>query len=160
VSRSALPVSEAGRGSQKAVHVSEVNQRTVAEAATEARPSESELGEAAQQPLNTRLQRDPDLASAELYIFPDSSITKEHAHNRCSSVAYAHNSCSSVAYAQESGDSIKNEKNRYSCGCHSAHAQTPERHVSASSCSSSSSISARGRQEPVTSAFSEGRRWG
>ena len=159
MSRSALPVSEAGPGSQKAVHVSEVNQRTVAEAATEARPSESDLGEAAQQPLNTRLQR-AGLASMELYISPDNSITKEHALNSCSSVAHANNSCSSAAYAQDSCDSIKNEKNCQFCGCHSAHAQTPERHVSASSCSSSSSISARGRQEPVTAAFSEGRRWG
>jgi hypothetical protein len=158
-----VPLSEAreGRGCEKSVFVSDVNNRT------EPRSSEQDLAEVAHQPLNVRLHSDLDPASTERALPQDSSIipvsraqnscgSVAHAHNSCGSVAHAHNSCSSEASAQNSCDSVAHAQN--SCNPSTTHApdscsskaRTPERHFSASSCSSSSSISGRGRQGPVT----------
>ncbi len=151
-----VPLSEAreGSGCEKSVFVSDVNNRTL--------PSEQDLAEAAHQPLNVRLQSDLDSASTERALPQDSSIIRahkqapvSHAQNSCGSVAHAHNSCGSVAHAHNSCNSEALAQNscnpttvhaRDSC---SSKARTPERHLSASSCSSSSSIFGRGRQEPV-----------
>jgi hypothetical protein len=150
-----VPHSEAreGRGCEKSVVVSDVNSRTL--------PSEEDLAETAHQPLNVRLQSDLDSASTEdSSIIPVSHAQNScgsvaHAHNSCGSVAHAHNSCSSEALAQNSCDNVAHAQNSFnptiahardSC---SSKARTPERHLSASSCSSSSSISGGGRQEPV-----------
>jgi hypothetical protein len=149
-----VPLSEAreGRGCEKSVFVSDVNKRTL----PAAEPSEQDLAEAAHQPLNVRLQSDLDSASTERALPQDSSIIPvSHAQNSCGSIAHAHNSCSSEALAQNSCDSVAHAQN--SCNPSTAHARdscsskarTPECHFSASSCSSSSSISGRGRQEPV-----------
>jgi hypothetical protein len=153
-----VPLSEAreGRGCEKSVVVSDVNNRT------EPRSSVQDLAEAAHQPLNVRLHSDLDSASTERALSQDSSIIRthkqapeSHAQSSCGSVAHAHNSCSSEALARNSCDSVAHAQN--SCNPTSAHARdscssnarTPERHFSASSCSSSSSISGCGRQEPV-----------